>query len=221
MTEWWWSPPPTIYRTMPAGFASFEHVVLPEIDPGAGARFEFAHEFKLVGGAEGMMSLATGSDVDATPPKIAVFSIRGAVSAESGGTGSALPDGLAWSCRIPYPWEAGRPYGMRVWTDAPGWWSSAVRDQATGTEILIGRIRVPDDWRRLAGWSVSATRYQGRPLALCDHLPECQVAYREPTADDGKVRPLRHENHLGEGTCETSRMADVSQGVRHGMGTSG
>ncbi len=217
-TEWWWAPSPTIFRTIPAGYSDFEHVVLPEFDPGQEAHFLFVHEFKLVGGDEGGLGLRTRSDLDADLHRIAVFSIRNAVGGEDGDTGSARQDGSGWSCRIPYPWEAGRPYGMRVWTDERAWWSAAVRDQTTGQETVIGRIRVPDDWRRLASWSVTATRYQGDPLAHCDHLPECQVAYREPTADQGKVKPVRHENHLGPGSCGTSRIGDVENGVRHSMG---
>ena len=217
-TEWWWAPSPTIFRTIPAGYSSFEHVVLPEIDPGQGAAYAFVHEFKMVGGDEGSMGLSTGSDLDAGGSKSAVFSIRNAVAADSGGPSSGVNSGGGWSCRIPYPWEAGRPYGMRIWTEDQGWWSAMVRDQVSGEERLIGRIRVPDHWRRLASWSVTATRYQGPPLVHCEHLPECQVAYREPTADDGTVKPVRHENHLAPGTCETSRIADVRDGVRHGVG---
>ncbi len=219
-TEWWWAPSPTIYRTIPAGYSNFEHVVLPEIDPGPGASFAFTHEFRLVGGDEGLMALCTSSQLDAGAGKIAVFSMRGTLAAESGRGGSVLEDGSVCTCRVPYPWEAGRPYGMRVWTEERAWWSAAVRDQGTGQETLIGRMRVPDDWRRLASQSVSATRYEGPPLGRCVDLPECQVAFREPTADDGRVKPVRHENHLGPGTCETSHIADVRDGVRHGMGGS-
>jgi len=217
-TEWWWAPSPTIFRTIPAGYTSFDHVVLPEIDPGPGPPVAFTHEFRLVGGEGGLMALCTPSPLDGGSGKTAVFAMRGGLAAESGSGGSVQEDDVVWTCRIPSPWEAGRPYGMRVWTEERAWWSAAVRDQVTGDERLIGRIRVPDDWRRLASQSVSAIRYDGPPLARCDDVPECQVAYREPTADEGRVKPVRHENHLGPGTCETSHIADVRGGVRHGMG---
>ena len=219
-TEWWWAPSPTIFRTIPAGFATFEHVILPEVDPGDGAHFFFVHEFKFVGGDEASMGLQTASELGAGT-RSAVFSIRNAVSADIGAAGSAMADGSGWSCQVPYPWEAGTPYGMRVWSEEPSWWSAAVRDQTSGTDLLIGRIRVPDDWRRLASWSVTATRYGGGTLARCADVPECQVAYREPTADEGAVKPVRHENDFGPGTCETSRIVDVRGGVRHGMGGPG
>src|SRR5947209_1077662 len=52
-TEWWWPPSPTIFRTIPAGYRSFEHVVVPEVEPGPGGAYLWAHEFKLVGGEGG------------------------------------------------------------------------------------------------------------------------------------------------------------------------
>ena len=88
--------------------------MLPEIDPGGGAAFAFAHEFKMVGGDQGSMGLSTGSDLDATGTKSAFFSIRNAVTGAGAGAASAVDRGDGWSCRVPYPWEAGRPYGMRI-----------------------------------------------------------------------------------------------------------
>jgi len=107
---------------------------------------------------------------------------------------------------------------MRLWSDDPGWWSATLSDLAGGREDLIGRIRVPNGWRQLAGWSVMATRYRVGSVRRCDDLAECRVAFQEPTANDGRIQPVRHENHLGPGTCENSRVADVRGGVRHEIG---
>jgi hypothetical protein len=107
---------------------------------------------------------------------------------------------------------------MRLWSDAPGWWSAVVSDLAVGTETVIGRIRVPDAWRQLGGLSVTATRYRDGPVARCDALAPSRVAFKEPTANAGRVQPLRHENHLGPGTCDNSRVGDVRGGVRHEIG---
>ncbi|MDQ6796414.1 MAG: hypothetical protein M3011_00075 [Actinomycetota bacterium] len=218
-TEWWWPPSPTIYRTTQAGFASFEHIILPEIDPGPDTSFVMAHEFKLAGGDGGMVGLETGDGGTGSGlAKCAVFSIVNAVGADNGSAGPGTGEGSAWSCRVLYPWEAGRSYRMRLWSDEPGWWSATLTDLAAGREDLIGRIRVPNDWRQLAGWSVMATRYRNGPVRRCDDLAECRVAYQEPTANDGRIQPVRHENHLGPGTCECSRVADVRGGVRHEIG---
>ncbi len=218
-TEWWWPPSPTIFRTTQAGFASFEHIVLPEIDPGPQTSVAMFHEFKLAGGDGGFFGLETGGDgVSPGVAKFAAFSIVNAVGADNGRAEPGTGDGPAWTCRIALPWDAGRSYGMRLWSDEPGWWSAAVTDLGAGQEHVIGRIRVPDGWRQLAGWSVMSTRYRDATVGRCDDLAECRVAFREPTANEGRIQPVRHENHLGPGTCENSRVADVRGGVRHEIG---
>ena len=57
-------------------------------------------------------------------------------------------EGDGWSCRIPYQWVAGEAYGLQVWTDGGGWWAAKVADERTGEVSDIGRIRVPEEWRR-------------------------------------------------------------------------
>lgn len=218
-TEWWWPPSPTIYRTTQAGFVSFEHVVLPEIDPGPQRPVVMAHEFKLSGGDGGSFGLETAAGVgEGAAVKSAFFSIAGALGSDNGSSDTGIDGSPEWTCRIAYQWEAGRSYGMRLWTDEPGWWSAAVADLAAGLDHLIGRIHVPPTWRQLAGWSVMSTRHRGGPVGRCDDLAMCRVAFKEPTANEGQIRPVRHENHLGPGTCENSRVDDVRGGVRHEIG---
>jgi hypothetical protein len=107
-----------------------------------------------------------------------------------------------------------------VWTDHPGWWAAGLREAEDDEdeESLIGRIQVPEEWRRLASWSVMWTKYRGGPLARCQDMPPCRVAFSAPTADEGSVQPERHESHVGPGTCEGSRIEAVPGGVRHAMG---
>jgi len=213
-----------VFRTTQAGFASFEHLVLPEIDPGPQMPFVMVHEFKLGGGGGGFFGLETvaagggGDPGDAAGGKCAVFSVDGALRGDSGGAGPGTDGGPSWTCRVAYPWEAGRTYGMRLWSDEPGWWSAAVADLAAGSDDLIGRIEVPPSWRQLAGWSVMSTRHRGGPIERCDDLALLRVAFREPTANDGRIHPVRHENHFGPGTCENSHVDDVGGGVRHEIG---
>lgn len=218
-TEWWWPPSPTVFRTTPAGFSSFEHLVLPEIDPGPQTAVVMVHEFKLAGGGGGFLGLeAAAGATDAAVARCAVFSVDGALRGDSGGTGPGSDGGPAWTCRLAYAWEAGRTYGMRLWSDEPGWWSAAVADPAAGKDDVIGRIEVPPAWRQLAGWSVMSTRHRGGPVGRCDDLAMLRVAYKEPTANDGRIQPVRHENHFGPGTCENSHIDDVRGGVRHEIG---
>ncbi len=198
-TEWWWPPSPTIYRTMPGGYRSFEHVLVVEVEPGPGAAYVWAHDFSLLGGDGGHLGLEVGMG-GGSDDRTAVFSIRGADV-----------------CRIPYRWQGGRAYDLQLWTDGGGWWSAGVGDDA-GAESLIGRIQVPAEWRRLAGTSVMSTQYRGGPLARCAELPLSRVTFWPPTADDGTVHPVRHETRLGPGTCPGSIVEVTRDGVRHVMG---
>jgi hypothetical protein len=188
------------------GYSSFEHLLVPEVDPAPGSDYLWAHGFKLVQGGAGHVGFqTTGGD------KRAIFLIEGghAVAGESTGNGSS----------IQFPWKAGGEYALRVWTDEPGWWTAVVQDQNDGREVRIGRIQVPGDWRRLTSWSVMTTEYLGAPLVSCDGLPRSSVVFGEPTANDGRVTPERSSNRLGDGTCEMSWIEPVGEGVRHQMGS--
>ncbi len=191
-TEWWWPPPPTMYRTVSGGYRSFEHVIVPEVEPDSRAAYLWAHEFSFLGGEGGYLGLEAQGN--------AIFSIRGVATD-----------------RIPCPVAAGRSYELQVWTEDRGWWSAAVRE-GEGPQRLIGRVQVPGDWRRLAGTSVMSTEYRGGPLARCADLPASRVTFSTPTADDGAVSPVRHEARLGPGTCEGSSVEVTPRGVRHVVG---
>lgn len=205
-----------MFRTIPAGYTSFEHVLRPEVDPGPEATFVCAHEFKLVGGEGGYLGLVTRDDALGMG-RSAVLAIWEAVGADGPGAVTMGGDRPGWTCRVPYPWEEGRAYAMQVWTGEPGWWSAVVRDESTGIETPIGNIQVPPGWRRLASWSMMLMEYGGE-LSRCHDLPPARVTFSAPTADDGTVEPQRHESSLGPGTCDSSRVEDVPGGVRHEMG---
>jgi len=210
-TEWWWPPTPDGYR-------SFEHVLVPEIDPGADTTYFWAHQFRLVGGEGGYIGLQTkGNRADGSLGKMAIFSVWNAVGAEGPGVLPFANEGSGWSARIPYQWVAARPYRLRVWTPAAGWWVAAVLDTVTGEEAEIGRIRVPEEWDGLGTWSVMWTEYYGGPLSRCADMAYSRVVFETPTADGG-VGPADSRSHIGAGTCENSRIETLAVGVRHEMG---
>lgn len=221
-TEWRWPPSTSYARTLQAGYKSFEHVVVPEIDPGPDSTYFWAHQFRFIGGEGGYIGLQTkGNRADGSLGKMAIFSIWDAEQAEGPGTIRFSGEGTGWSCRIPYLWEPGRAYGLRVHTPGGGWWAAAVRDEATGEVSELGGIRVPSAWRQLDSWSVMWTEYYGPPLTSCSDLAHSSVVFGTPTAENGAVRPAGSHSHFGEGTCETSKIDVVPDGVRHQMGLGG
>ncbi|HEX3621618.1 MAG TPA: DUF3472 domain-containing protein [Acidimicrobiales bacterium] len=218
-TEWRWPPSTSFARTLKAGYKSFEHRLTPEVDPGPDATYFWAHQFRLIGGEGGYIGLQTkGNRVDGSLGKMAIFSIWDAEEAEGPGTVRFSGEGTGWSCRIPYLWEAGRTYAFRVFTPGGGWWGAVVRDETTGDEQEIGGIRVPGHWRNLDSWSVMWTEYYGPPLNSCSDLAYSSVVFGNPTAEAGDVRTAGSHSHISEGTCETSRIETLAQGVRHQMG---
>jgi hypothetical protein len=218
-TEWRWPPSTSFARTLQAGYLSFEHVLVPEIDPGPDTTYFWAHQFRLIGGEGGYIGLQTkGNRADGSLGKMAIFSIWDAEAAEGPGTIRFGGEGEGWSCRIPYPWQAGRPYRMKVFTPGGSWWGAKVRDEATGEVSDLGGIRVPQRWRNLDSWSIMWTEYYGGPLANCSDLPYSRVVFHTPWANDGEVKPAGSHSHIGEGTCKTSRIEQLADGVRHEMG---
>ena len=218
-TEWRWPPSTSFARTLLAGYKSFEHVLLPEVDPGPDATYFWAHQFRLIDGAGGYIGLQTkGNRADGSLGKMAILSIWDAVEAEGPGTTRFSGEGSGWSCRIPYQWQAGRAYGLRVWTPGGGWWAGAVRDEATGEVHELGGIRVPEHWRNLDTWSIMWTEYYGQPLNTCKDLAHSSVVFGTPTADGGEVKPAGSHSHFSDGTCDTSDIETLAEGVRHQMG---
>jgi len=219
-TEWFWPDPPTVDGS--TGFTSFEHSLIAEIDPGPDATYFWAHQFRLTGGEGGYLGLQTkGNRADGSLGKMAIFSLWDAVDGE----GTVVPfsgEGTGWSARIPYLWTAGTAYRLRVVRDdttAEGtWWSASVVDGDTAEVSHIGRLRAPPGWGGLGPWSVMWTEYYGPPLRRCSDLAPVSAVFSAPTADDA-VAPARARSHIGDGTCSTTRITDIDDGVRQEMGS--
>jgi hypothetical protein len=204
-TEWWWPPSPTVYRTVPSGYSSFENLIVPEVDPGPGGSFLWAHGFRFVGGGSGHVGLQTDG-ID----RRAVFIIEGGHALSGNGMGNGFS--------VPFTWTAGHEYALMIHTNGESSWTALVQDQATGYSATIGTILVPLDWRRLSSWSVMSTEYLGEPLPSCAGVPRSSVLFGTPTANDGRVEPERSNSRLGAGTCHMSWAEDTPFGVRHLMG---
>lgn len=218
-TEWFWPPSTSFARTLLAGYESFEHVLLPEVDPGPDSTYFWAHQFRMIGGNGGYIGLQTKGDLaDGSVGKMAIFSVWDAEAAEGPGAVRFGGEGAGWSCRIPYAWQAGHAYAMRVSTSGDGWWLGQVRDEMSGEVSELGVIRVPQQWRQLDSWSVMWTEYYGPAPATCADLAYSSVVFSAPTANGGDAKPAGFHHRIGDGTCDTSRVEAVADGVRHEMG---
>ncbi len=219
-TEWFWPTPPATDGRR--GFKEFEHTLTPEIDPGPDATYFWAHQFGLEGGEGGYLGLQTkGNRVDGSLGKLAIFSLWDATGADGPACTRFSGEGTGWSARIPYLWTAGRPYRFRLAVDyvtpEGTWWTASVTDLDAGVESHIGRLRAAPGWGGLRPWSVMWTEYYGQPLRRCTDLAAASAVFGTPTAD-GSTTPTRTSSHIGEGTCDTTRITSLDHGVRHEMG---
>jgi hypothetical protein len=219
-TEWFWPAPPSAGGR--DGFSSFEHTVTPEIDPGPQATYFWAHQFGLEGGEGGYIGLQTkGNRADGSLGKMAIFSLWDAIGADGPGVVRFSGEGTGWSARIAYHWEQDTTYRLRVGIDGDmpegTWWAASVLDLDAGEERHIGRLMAKPGWGGLRPWSVMWTEYYGPPLRRCGDLAEVSAVFGSPVADGG-VEPIRASSHVGDGTCDTTRITGLDHGVRHEMG---
>jgi hypothetical protein len=216
-SEWWWPDEGAPYSVL-------EHVLVPEVDPGPDSTYFWAHQFRTVAGEGGYIGLQTkGNRADGSLGKMAIFSFWDTLGAEGPGAVRFGGEGVGWSCRIPYFWQAGRAYRLRVeMVDVDrreAWWAASVADLDAGGELEeFGRICAPAPWGGLGTWSVMWTEYYGPALSRCADLAYSKVVFSTPAAEDGGIRPRRWRDHLGDGPCDTSRITRVEGGVRHEMG---
>jgi len=92
-----------------------------------------------------------------------------------------------------------------------------VVDVDAGVESAIGRLRAAPAWGGLRSWSVMWTEYYGPALRRCTDLAPVSALMGMPVAEGG-VTPVRSSSHVGDGTCDTTRITTVDDGVRHEMG---
>lgn len=205
-TTWSWPP-------RPDGYDEFRWTLEPRTDPTPVGYF-WSHQVALVGGEAAYVGLQT---VGAAPTgKIAIFSVWGAIDAESADYAAPFGgEGTGMSVRIRYPWEPGRRERLAVRADGDGWWSAEVSGR------LIGRIRVDTVWGGLAPTSIMWTERYAPPLRRCADIGHAAAWFGTPSADGG-VAPAHRRNRLGTNRgCAGSSVRDADGGVLHVMGAPG
>ena len=195
-------------------------------DPGPTTYF-WAHQWSFQHGDVGYFGLqAHDLRDDGSVGKLAVFSVWSAVGcADNPGCHAGVEGEPFWTCRLAYPWEAGRGYRLAVVRAAPGWWRASVTDVVTAVTEVVGSIRVPSSWGGLdlAGQASSVwTEFYGANvpggLTSCDQVPHARVRFGVPSANGSTVLPAGHANRLGKGDCANSRVGDADGAVVHEMG---
>jgi hypothetical protein len=200
-----WSWPPTRL-----GYTEMRWEVEPRTDPSPTGYF-WSHQVALVGGEAAYFGLQTRGS--APSGKIAIFSVWGAIDAESPEFAAPFGgEGTGMTVRASYNWAPGKRERLALGADGDGWWRAEVADR------IVGRIRVGKEWGALASTSIMWTERYAPPLRTCTDLGHAVAWFGPPVADAG-VRPLRHHNHLAANPgCPGSSVSDSDGGVLHVMG---
>jgi hypothetical protein len=146
--------------------------------------------------------------------------------------GSAAPEGeckrfghegSGAQCFLPYPWEMGREYLLRLAllsASAKGErWQATIRDLGTGREQVIGVIEAKNSagqvgYGRLTGRSVNVLEYYGHArMDDCQALPVVLLRWRGPFADDRRMRAKGVQlGYSSRAECRNSTIASPQSG---------
>ncbi|MCY4510647.1 MAG: DUF3472 domain-containing protein, partial [Acidobacteria bacterium] len=121
-------------------------------------------------------------------------------------------EGVGMTCTIPYAWETGRWYRLRIRmldSDAEGqWWGAWVMDDA-GRERRVGDIRAPG--RGLITATSTFNEYYGPAEGFaCGEPPPSSVHVYQPLVDDDSSRVAARGGSLLE--CSGGRVAELWNG---------
>jgi Domain of unknown function (DUF3472) len=164
--------------------------------PGLSGHIDYfwAAQFWFDGGDGGYIGLQSdGIKQGAHVGKMAIVSIWDARDAEPPENCEEFGgEGIGYSCRVEYPWIAGREYRLRVEEDccesSPGeneWWAASIRDISAGQDTYIGRILMPGDWNWLKNGNNAFAEFYG-PIPTCFELPLAIVRWRDFEAEGGR-----------------------------------
>ena len=142
----------------------------------------------------GYIGLQTdGVRFDGTRGEMAIFSLWDATAAVGRSCGTFGGEGVGYSCRLAFPITTGRLYRLRVErmeADSVGqWWGGWVKDESTGIDHFIGKIRVAPTFTTMSRLQ-NFSEYFGRQVH-CDKVPVSVVYWTPIVADrqeDGTYR---------------------------------
>jgi hypothetical protein len=194
--------------------------------------YYWAHQFYFKNGDGGYMGLQTSARFNGTRTKVAIFSIWNAKSAEGAANGMSEAfghEGSGYSCRIPYNWQQGVQYRVRLWkiednSNGDSWWGAWVTDMRTQKDDFIGKILVPASWSGLKPVSINFVEYWGMQDGKrhnCSEIPYTNSLFSFPSMNDGTINPL-NAAYKAYGECEsiartgtvTSRSYQAITGIR-------
>lgn len=216
MTTWW--------PSSPGAFHSFDVALRLNSSPDVSFHgSSVIQRFRLQQGAWGSVGLKTHRTGVA-----AWFAMDGALEVDASGGPcdlNAAPcthrDGSSMGALVPYAWEQGATYRVRVWAstwDTRGtWWSASLSNETSRTEVFLGRIRVPRNFGLLDGVTSSAIETYDNFASNCGQLGYVSVLVANPTYNNGAVSAAHFQNNIAPGLCD-SAVSVLNNSMRHEVG---
>ncbi len=197
------------------GYYNYDQTIFPGNLPMPGAGqvtptyyYASVFEYRNTPGSGGYLGL----QVDGNGRR-AIFSIWNARAARPSAEPGALArpfdgEGVGYQTMIPYDWQPGHYYRMRVWavgTDAGGeWWLGVVIDDTTGRETVIGTIQVAPGRGWIAPHIGNFVEWYGQKGDSCAQLPLSDVYFGPPKGDAGSALAGAPSNSFGGGACASA-----------------
>ncbi|HEX2549460.1 MAG TPA: DUF3472 domain-containing protein [Gammaproteobacteria bacterium] len=170
-------------------------------DPGASSAYYWSHFF-VFSNSSGFSRTGYAGLQTTGRGKQAIFSIWNALAANGANCATFGGEGVGYNCKLPYNFEQGRTYRVRVARlagDSTGdWWGAWVSDVQTKVETTIGFIKSP------ANSGLIKTSYLFDEyflnVANCNSMAYAKIGFNNLTGNLGSVTPT-FNRWVPEGPC--------------------
>ncbi|GAU71628.1 hypothetical protein SSP35_60_00020 [Streptomyces sp. NBRC 110611] len=204
----------------PGGYSDFETSITITRDPGYNGRTYWAHQFGFSGSEEpGYVGLQSRDGYE----KFINFSIWGAASWSNVQSGTRCRkfdhEGSGVQCDARYVWREGVTYRIKISRSSANSWRAAITDTRTGKTTDVATIVLPQDrggLSTLGEWVENFAQGSDQP-STCEDVPAATVVFGQPTASQGRVRPIRSSSYtygncsyIAKAVCTTDHVCTLT-----------
>jgi hypothetical protein len=206
----WWSLPDST-----TGYYNVDSRVRIDVDPGATSGLSWGAQFNFVGGASaGHVELRDGIE---RAGRSAYFTFGGATAVNPlSGSTCTLGQFSTVECSLPYDWQRGHVYRLRVWVvnQSAGLWVVAVEDEATKVEQQIGTFTIPgSSLLQAQATTFTNTFFMTGNLSCSSAAPSASATFYAPTGNDLAFSATGFLTTIDPSTCtNVAAFFDCSDG---------
>lgn len=196
-----------------------------DYEPKLESAYFWAQQFWFHQGDGGYWGIQSDGDINGTRQKIAIFSIWKAIDAinstiEGSSAETFGHEGTGYSCKIPFNWDEGKLYKLRLLKIIPTnddesvFWEASIVDMLDNKTFTIGRIAIPKNWGNLQEHSNFFVEYF-RPINSCEETPYEKAIYSTPIMIE-KIQ-VHPDNCIHESYGACASIGQISENVDGGF----